>query len=303
MRTTRLLQSAVLLLVAASAAPAVAGCDYDPGTSAGTASHVFPRDDVFRPLLADPKEPRFYASYHRVNFRTGDVRAGRDTDVIHSGFIGAGENIGLWTRRAAASCDGVQISLFGGVFAQFDLSISSGDLINTDFLVGIPVSVRRGPWSFRGRLLHQSSHLGDEFLVRNRAIQVKNFGFEMLDALVSYDHGRLRAYGGLGVVFNSSTDFDPLAFQAGVEARVPWAPEWKLLGLVPTPVLGVDFKTWQQQDWDATWNAVAGLEFNRPGDNARLRLVGTLLHGHFPFAQFFDDTEVDAYGLAVQFEL
>ncbi len=51
-----------------------------------------------------------------------------------------------------------------GVF-QFDLSAPSSDLINTDYVVGVPLSWRSGGWSTRVRLYHQSSHLGDEFLL------------------------------------------------------------------------------------------------------------------------------------------
>lgn len=285
----------LLLLFAGSAAA-------EDGSSGAAAWRVFPRDDVFRKLLADPKEPRFSATYARIDFRAGDVRAGRAETLIHTGMVGLGETVGLWTRRRANG-DGVQVSLFGGVFSQFDLSISSGDLINTDFLVGVPVTVRRGPWSLRTRLLHQSSHVGDELLLRNPVIRVENFGFEMLDTLVSFERGAWRAYGGLGVVVNSSTDFDPMAFQAGVEARSGWSPAWSLFGLRPTPVLGIDAKTWQQQDWGPTLNAVAGLEFARPGDTTRVRFLGTLLYGHYPFAQFFDDTEVSAVGLSLQLDL
>jgi hypothetical protein len=125
----------------------------------------------------------------------------------------------------------------------------------------------------------------------------------MLDALASYDHGPWRAYGGLGVVVNSSTDFDPMAFQAGIEARSGWTPAWRVLGLQPTPLFGVDYKTWQQQDWGSTWNVVTGMEFHRPGETTRIRFLGTMLAGHYPFAQFFDETTVRSLGLTLQLEL
>lgn len=274
-----------------------------PSTSAEDLSRdeVFPRDDVFGRLLADPKEPRFYGGIYRITFRTGDVTAGSASDEMDSGFIGAGHNFGIWTRRQGK--DGIQVGLFGQIVSQFNLSYSSGDLINTDYLVGIPVSLRRGPWSGRVRLLHQSSHLGDEFLVRNHVIPVRNFGYEMFDGLLARDLGPARLYAGMGAVFNSSTDFDPMMFQAGAEYRSRWDPGWRVFGLRPTAVCGVDYRTWQQQDWDPTVNAVAGLELAREDSPTLVRFLGTLLHGHFPFAQFFDDTEVDAVGLMLQLEI
>ena len=289
---------AVAASLAAASPAAAADCH---AAAAESVDRFLTRDDVFRPLLADPKEPRFSASYQRIRFRTGEVRSGRDTDTIHSGFVQAGQSIGLWSRRRG--CDGVQIGLFAGVHSQFDLSIDSGDLINTDYLVGMPITWRAGPWSWRGRILHQSSHLGDEFLLRNRSVRVKNFGFEMVDALLSFEEGRWRAYGGGGAVFHSATDFDPLVFQAGLEVQSREPLSWRPWGLVPTPVAGVDFKTWQQQDWGPTWNVVAGIELSRPNDTVRVRLLANLLAGHFPYAQFFDETTVRSVGLGIHLEL
>lgn len=292
--TVSRLGAAAILLFASLATAA-------PEPDSLTRDETFPRDDVFSGPLADPKEPRFYGGIYRIKFRSGDVTSGRGTDELDSGFIGAGDNFGVWTRRQGN--DGIQVGIFGQIVSQFDLSISSGDLINTDYLVGIPVSLRRGPWSGRIRLLHQSSHLGDEFLVHNRVIPVRNFGYEMFDGLLSRDFGPLRFYGGMGVVFNSSTDFDPMMFQAGTEYRSRWDPGWRLFGLRPAAVLGVDYRTWQQQNWDSTWNVVTGLELAHPTRSTLVRLLGTLLRGHFPFAQFFDETEVDALGLMLQLEI
>jgi hypothetical protein len=52
------------------------------------------------------------------------------------------------------------------VFAQFDLDSTSDDLLNADYVVGLPLTFRRAGFSARGRFYHQSSHLGDELLLR-----------------------------------------------------------------------------------------------------------------------------------------
>src|SRR3712207_3113035 len=78
-------------------------------------SQRFPQDDVFRPLLADPKQPRFQASYQRLRLRDRN-------DSIDAGFVGFGENFGLWTKRKEKGCDGIQASIFGAVFAEFNLN-------------------------------------------------------------------------------------------------------------------------------------------------------------------------------------
>jgi len=94
-----------------------------PGSSR---TEVFPEADVFRPLLADPKQPQFFAGYQAMKVR--------DTNQsVSLGSVGFGENFGLVGKRNG--CDGWQVGILAGVFAQFDLGSSSMDLINADYVV------------------------------------------------------------------------------------------------------------------------------------------------------------------------
>ena len=84
---------------------------------------------LFPSLLADPKEPEFFATYlwqpsSRLTSRLGSV--------------GFGQTIGILRARDW------QLSIAAGVFSQFDLSSTTADLMNTDYLVGLPVAYRRG---------------------------------------------------------------------------------------------------------------------------------------------------------------
>ena len=121
----------------------------NPGPGQGV---FLPDSDVFRPLLADPGEPRFYGDYRGVHFRASSLLTEGNGDDISVGIVGAGGEFGLWGLRQPRGCDGLQVSLFGAVFAQFNLSISSADLMNADYLVGSTLTYRRGLWSGRFRL-------------------------------------------------------------------------------------------------------------------------------------------------------
>jgi hypothetical protein len=55
-----------------------------------------------------------------------------------------GETFGLWAQRDAP-CDGIQVGIQGAAFAQFNMSVSTFDLVNTDYIGGIPITWRRGP--------------------------------------------------------------------------------------------------------------------------------------------------------------
>jgi len=69
---------------------------------------AYPVGDVFRPLLADPRQPRFFVSLREV-----DMPAERMTTVA----VGFGETFGLYRFAGSAADNGVQIGLEGGLFA------------------------------------------------------------------------------------------------------------------------------------------------------------------------------------------
>ena len=171
---------------------------------------MLPRSNLFEPLMADPRWPRFSAGYRYYT---------DDPDVDHAGAVSFGETFSLYRN-----------SLFGGrwevgfqaaVFSVFDLNSDSMDLINADYWVGIPVSYRIGDFSVLGRVFHQSSHLGDEFLLRegiDRSRRI-NVSYEAAEALASYDIGEeFRVYGGFSYLFDQDpSDLKPWGTQAGLE--------------------------------------------------------------------------------------
>src|SRR2546428_12899020 len=144
----------------------------------------FPAGDLFAPPLADQKQPRFHTTWQRWHTAPGTF------DLASGGF---GEGFGLlrWPRGHAG--DGWQLGISGAVSAIFNLDTSSMDLLNADYYVGFPVSYRGGGWSARLRLFHQSSHLGDEFLLQPQDVQPVplvqriNLSYEAVEMLGSYE--------------------------------------------------------------------------------------------------------------------
>jgi hypothetical protein len=259
---------------------------------------AFPQDDVFRQLFADPKQPQFLASYQRMRFR--DI--GRS---INAGFNGFGETFGLWGSRDS-KCNGWQVGVFGAVFGQFNLEAPSEDLINTDYLMGLPFSFRRGPISLRARLYHQSSHLGDEFLLSNPGFTRLNFSFEEIEAIGSYDFPSVRIYGGGGYLIHVEPVLKRGKLQWGFEFRPPDRPSPILRSMIENlqlvPLAAVDFKNYEQQGWNLNVNVVAGVELYRPGGTRRLRLLLSYYHGRNPYGQFFDQ-KIEMFGIGMYFSL
>ena len=127
--------------------------------SEATGTVFFPKDQIFCPLIADPKEVRSFVTLLRGTFPSLRDPSGEGVLIAS---VGLGDSFGLVRQGGPAAGEGVQLDVVGSIFAQFNLGTSSNDLINADYVIGVPLTVRRSGFSVRARLYHQSSHLGDE---------------------------------------------------------------------------------------------------------------------------------------------
>lgn len=255
----------------------------------------FPHGQLFCPLIADPKEPRSFLSYLRGEFRTLDDPSGEDT---HIGAVGLGDSFGLVRWGGPKKGDGVQLDIVGSVFAQFDLRARSKDLINADYIVGLPLTIRRNGFSARLKVYHQSSHLGDEFLLRDQEIQRDNLSFESVELLLSREMGPFRAYAGGEELFRHEPD--ALAAQlvhGGLELRTGRAGRLQF-------VAAVDLKATKQHDWSPATSVRTGLEVGSSAEaGLPSRLVSLLLElyqGPSPYGQFFQD-DIKYIGIGLHF--
>jgi len=242
-----------------------------------------PTGDLFHPLLGDPKEPRTFATVLQVR------SDGRATTV---GAVGFGERWGIVRRRGDLAGDGWQLGLSGGVFAQFDLETDSMDLVNADYVVGFPLTWRRGPWSGRVNLYHQSSHLGDEFLLHQEPERV-NLSFEAVEALVARDFGSWRLYGGGDYLIGP----EPASLASGIlHAGAEYRHARRT---VPVGRIGggrwvgaIDLKSIEEHAWSVGWSFRAGLEFSPsdalPGTRRSWSLLFEAYEGPAPWGQFYE---------------
>ena len=265
---------------------------------------AFPDHDVFRPPLADLKQPRFFATYQEVQVRTPTPQANLGSSV-RVGSVGFGESFGLVGQRNG--CDGWQVGILAGVFAQFNLDSPSQDLINADYVIGIPFSWRSGLVSTRVRFYHQSSHLGDEFLLGNPGIKRVGVSFEEFEALLSFDMpgGWGRVYAGGGYLVHAEPQLDPVKIQWGLELRGPTYHTPLYGALLPDlriiPVLGADFKAFEELNWGVNTNAVTGLEFYRGTGSRRFRVLVNYYYGYNPYGQFFQQ-KIETVGIGACLE-
>jgi hypothetical protein len=262
-----------------------------------TGTVFFPEDQIFCPLVADPKEARSFVSFLHGTFRSLDDPTGEGTSIAS---VGLGDSFGLVRSGGPESGEGVQLDVIGSIFAQFDLGAPSNDLINADYIIGLPLTFRQNGFSVRAKLYHQSSHLGDEYLLRSEDIVRENLSFESVELLVSQELGLLRAYVGGEWIFSREPDTLPDSlFHAGVELRTGRARKVQM-------VAGVDVKTTELHDWSPAVSGRVGLEVGRPGPEGHpgrlIMLLLELYEGPSPYGQFFQD-DISYIGAGIHFSL
>jgi hypothetical protein len=254
-----------------------------PDEDSGTI--FLPRGHLFDALLADPRWPRFSASYQ--NYFDDD-----EVDDIAAVNLGGEFPFLRWDGPAHGR---MQLALQGGIFSIFDLAADSKDLVNADYRIAIPLTYRRGRLSALARFMHQSSHLGDEFLLRNRVDRV-NLSYEAVDLMASHRPWRpLRLYAGAGYLFDQDpSDLDPWWAQTGAELT----SQDTFYGFM-RPVLATDLQFHDENDWEADVSVRTGVQFvSTRLESQRLYLLLEYYDGRNPNGQFFE-RDVEYAGLGI----
>jgi hypothetical protein len=256
-----------------------------------------PRGDVFCPLIADPKATRSFAAYQR----------GNETDLAADiAAVGVADQFPFFRVGASRAGNGIQLGLAGAVFAQFDLGTPSYDLLNADYLIGLPLTFRAGPISGRVRPYHQSSHLGDEFLLRPNPPLRQNLSFESIEALLSIDLSALRIYGGgESFVRRDPVDLPDLLWHGGAELRPRAAVNFGEIAIVRL-VAASDVKVVSDTTTRTGVSVRAGFEFARPREaevgSRRWSVLAEYYNGPSPYGQFHRQ-QVRLTGIGFHFTL
>jgi len=247
---------------------------------------LLPGGIIFKPLIADPRWPHFSATWQHYF---------GDPQFKDQAAVSFGESFALY--RAKLGPTFWEIGLHAGVFSIFDLNASSFDLVNADYMVGLPVSFRWEDLSMQLRVFHQSSHLGDEFLLRTRTNRI-NLSYQSVDYKVSYDLLQLlRVYAGGGYLFGQDpSSLRPWSVEYGLELTSPWPARpsrWR-------PIAAVDVQQRQENDWGADVSARAGIEIDGVLLTRKLQFLLEYFDGHSPNGQFYKD-RIQYFGLGTHF--
>jgi hypothetical protein len=261
----------------------------DQGARATTGGpwHAFPAQRLFPPLLADPRWAHFSIGYQY--FLKSDFPELRNTAVVSLGELF--NVVGYETQDLGSFTAGIEPA----IFALFNLDALSQDLVNADYRLALPFEYRKRSVSLRASVLHQSSHLGDEFLL-DTSIERINLSYEAVDLRVSVQAGDVRFYAGAErLVHSEPRDLEVWKAQQGVE----WLSGAGLFGVAVAPLVAVDVQERQETDWRPSVGVRAGVELVNPEKTRRrIQILLEYYHGDHPNGQFYRE-RVDYFGFGL----
>jgi hypothetical protein len=218
---------------------------------------VLPSSLIYRSYLASTKESRMY----------GGVDVARDDSTFWNATTGARIGILRYGTNEYILPDGFQLDVEGSAQVRLDVP-EDVDVRSVDFRGGTQLTYGMGAHRFKFGYYHLSSHLGDEFLLKNPGYDRLNFARDVLIFGYSYYvTPNLRLYGEAGWAFYTIVT-EPWEFQFGIDYAPqyrtgPWgAPFWALNGHIR-----------EELDFSGNFTAQVGWAW-RADNNAHLLRVG-----------------------------
>jgi hypothetical protein len=277
-------------LVACAMMPASVQSQERNGTAPAT-SILLPNFRHFPSPAGDPIEPRFAIGLAVTNlFETrGPERPAFAVAPASGTEVQASAAIGGTIPLLQLVGGRVVVAAQAGVFARFRIERPSRDDLGQDWVVGVPIEVAWSRMSARIRIVHRSSHLGDEFTEATGARRIE-MGGESIDGLFAYRVSGIRLYGGGGWIFHSNTDntdvlvrrgrLDRFTVQAGADTEMRPFGDPRL-----SLVAGADWQSAERTAWRGTLGFAGALRVQMGTREARLaaRYAG----GNSALGQFF----------------
>lgn len=240
-------------------------------------THFLARGSYFLPVVLDPTECISSIGLMHLSEKNG-VSEGMYVPVN----IGFQQSI---FRFQKSDNIGIEFGFGAAALTQFTVKPADdnkylGEIENTDFKASGFVNFIFNQWSARLRLFHISSHLADDYILRNN-IDSPNPGtvnYEQLDLTTSYHHKFMRYYVGIGAVITPNAVRKRLSLQSGVFFK-------KSAGISENVrlVSGIDIKIFEQNNYRPNIKSAVGVELGAT-DKIHLGLFIEYYNGHLPYS-------------------
>lgn len=195
---------------------------------------VLPTGLLYRSYLAGNWEPRLATAWNYTD----------DHGALWDITLGGRQGILRYGTFRENRPEGVQLDVEGAAITRLDFE-NELDVSATDYRAGVPLTYARGRWATKLAFYHLSSHLGDEFVLKNPGYPRINYSrnaFVLGEAWWWSDNVRL--YGELDYAFMTDGGSKPWGTQMGVE-YTPAGPT----GLKPVPFWAIHGNLREEVHW------------------------------------------------------
>ncbi len=209
--------------------------------------HIVPEGLMYKSYIAGEKEPRMSTSWL---FPTNGGQSYWDSVL--------GGRFGLLRYGTARGIDpeGWQWDVEGGAFLRM-LPETERDVMATDYRIGTPITYREGPFQWKFGYYHISSHLGDEFILKNPTFVRRNYSRDCLVTGVGYfPVPELRTYFEVGYGFYLTDGAGPWEVQFGAEYNPPGPT-----GFRGAPFAACNVHLMEENDWGGSINILIGWQW------------------------------------------
>jgi hypothetical protein len=250
---------------------------YSGGRNSGGGGYcwqIMPQGLIYRSYLAGAKESRFRSVWNNEsdNGNIWDITLGGNVGLLRYGTTGG------------ARPEGFQLGIEGAGLVRLDID-ENRDVDAADFRFGVPLTWGDSRHQVKVAYYHLSSHVGDEFLLKNQGFTRLNYCRDVLVWGHSlYLSNEWRAYGEVGYAVDCDVS-DPWEVQTGVE----WAPLYGTGGR-GAPFAAVNGHLREEVDFGGNFVAQTGWCWRRNAATGLFRVGVEYYNGKDDQFSFYDES-------------
>lgn len=262
------------------------GCDFrSNGCACGACNYqwrLLPQGVIYRSYLAGVKESRFRSVWNDQD------QDGDNWDIS----LGGRATLFRYGTGGNVRPEGFEVGIEGAGLTRLDPE-EDHDVAATDYRFGIPVTWGDAHRQFKVAYYHLSSHVGDEFLIKNPGFNRLNYSRDVIvlgysvypdeNSFIPGD-GNLRLYGEMGYAFYNDVS-EPWEFQFGID----YAPTCGT-GFRGAPFVAFNGHLREEVDFGGNFVAQAGWAWRRSAASGLLRFGLEYYNGKDDQFSFFDNS-------------
>ena len=258
---------------------------FDDGDPNARTWELLPEGLIYPSYLAGVKEPRMGAV---ANYEAND---GWKFDFSIGGRLG----VFRYGTMDVMGADGWQLDVEAGAQPRLDPE-QNMDLEATDFRFGIPLTYGRGRYRMKIAYFHLSSHLGDEYALRNGFGGRLNYSRDAINWGHSYR------------ITESLTGYCEVGFGFKIDVNEPWDVQFGFdysppceCGFRGTPFFAVNAHLREEVDFGGNGVLQAGWQWRSRHEGHLLRVGAQYYNGKHERYEFFDTSE-QKVGLGIWYD-